>query len=185
MLNICSRAIFESRFAEVISMMDVPMTLTRRSLLAIFAAGAVAPDFSSAAEASTVLVHKDPNCGCCEGWIRHLRSSGFTVSVEETADLQSLRTRLGVPADLGACHTAKIAGYVIEGHVPAAAIRRLLETRPTAVGLAVPGMPAGSPGGGRKAAEVRGGALWNSWTADLSAVSWDRNRSLSRCINEK
>jgi hypothetical protein len=78
--------------------------------------------------------------------VRHVKNAGFTVTVEETADLQAVRRRLGVPDDLAACHTAEIAGYVIEGHVPASAIRRLLERRPTAVGLAVPGMPAGSPG---------------------------------------
>jgi hypothetical protein len=91
-------------------------------------------------------VHKDPDCGCCAGWVRHLEAAGFTVTVEETADLEPLKKRLGVPDDLTACHTAEVDGYVLEGHVPAAAVRRLLERRPTATGLAVPGMPAGSPG---------------------------------------
>jgi hypothetical protein len=78
--------------------------------------------------------------------VQHLKDAGFAVTVEETADLEVVRKRLGVPADLAACHTAEIAGYVIEGHVPALALRKLLNERPDAVGLAVPGMPAGSPG---------------------------------------
>jgi hypothetical protein len=120
--------------------------MTRRRVLGIFAAGLVVPTFSASAAASAILVHIDPNCGCCAGWVRHLKDAGFAVTVEATADLQPVRKRLGVPADLAACHTAEVDGYVLEGHVPAAAVRRLLEQRPTAVGLAVPGMPAGSPG---------------------------------------
>jgi hypothetical protein len=78
--------------------------------------------------------------------VQHLKAAGFAVTVEGTADLQVVRKRLRVPADLAACHTAEIDGYVLEGHVPAVAVRRLLEKRPAATGLAVPGMPAGSPG---------------------------------------
>jgi hypothetical protein len=119
--------------------------MTRRRVFGIFAAGFVVPTFSASA-ASTILVHIDPNCGCCSGWVRHLKDAGFAVTAAATADLQPVRKRLGVPADLAACHTAEVDGYVLEGHVPAAAVRRLLEQRPTAIGLAVPGMPAGSPG---------------------------------------
>lgn len=119
---------------------------TRRSALAILAAGFVVPTFSAVAQTPAMLVHKDPNCGCCAGWVRHLKDAGFPVAVHEASDLQVVRKRLGVPADLAACHTAEIAGYVIEGHVPAIAVRQLLEKGPTAVGLAVPGMPVGSPG---------------------------------------
>jgi hypothetical protein len=93
-----------------------------------------------------MTVTKDPNCGCCEAWINHLRQSGFAVQARNTNDLDRIKARLGVPKDLAACHTAEIAGYVIEGHVPAAAIHKLLAERPRARGLAVPGMPAGSPG---------------------------------------
>ncbi|HAO39997.1 MAG TPA: metal-binding protein [Afipia sp.] len=121
-------------------------TVTRRSALAIFAAGLVARGYPASAQTPAILVHKDPNCGCCTGWVQHLRDAGFTVTVKETALLQAIRKRLDVPGDLAACHTAEIAGYVIEGHVPALAVRQLLEKRPAAVGLAVPGMPAGSPG---------------------------------------
>lgn len=120
--------------------------LTRRSALALFAAVLVVPAGAAWAQTPTILVHKDPNCGCCTGWVQHLKDAGFTVTVEETAQLQAIRKRLGVPGDLAACHTAEVAGYVVEGHVPASAIRQLLEKRPVAVGLAVPGMPAESPG---------------------------------------
>jgi hypothetical protein len=120
--------------------------LTRRAALGIAASALVVPAFSAVAQTPAILVHKDPNCSCCSGWVRHLKDAGFAVTVEATANLQPVRKRLGVPADLAACHTAEVGGYVLEGHVPAAAVRRLLEQRPTAVGLAVPGMPAGSPG---------------------------------------
>ena len=99
------------------------------------------------AEASpAIMVHRDPTCGCCGGWIEHLRRAGFSVAVVETRDLDTVRERLGVPAELASCHTAEVQGYVVEGHVPVAAIRRLLTERPQAAGLAVPGMPMGSPG---------------------------------------
>jgi hypothetical protein len=78
-----------------------------------------------AAEEQIVTVHKDPSCGCCAGWVRHLQQAGFTVKTIESADLDPVKTRLGVPADLAACHTAQIGRYVIEGHVPAVALRRL------------------------------------------------------------
>ena len=120
--------------------------LTRRSALGIATLALAMPSVSALAQTPTILVHKDPDCGCCMGWVQHLRDAGFTVTVEETADLQVVRKRLGVSADLAACHTAEVAGYVIEGHVPALAVRKLLKERPDAIGLAVPGMPAGSPG---------------------------------------
>src|SRR5882724_12256246 len=120
-------------------------SLTRRSALGIVALALVMPR-SAFAQTPAILVHKDPDCSCCAGWVRHLKDAGFAVTVEETADLQVVRKRLGVPADLAACHSAEIAGYVIEGHVPALAVRKLLKERPDATGLAVPGMPAGSPG---------------------------------------
>lgn len=122
-----------------------PSRLTRRSTLGLAALLAF-PWRAASAEDAVILVHKDPNCGCCSGWIRHLKEAGFAVEVEETTNLHVVRKRLGVPADLAACHTAEVNGYVLEGHVPAAAIRQLLKKRPNAVGLAVPGMPVGSPG---------------------------------------
>ena len=102
-----------------------------------------------------VEVWKDPDCGCCKEWVSHLEASGFQVKVHDSGNTQA-RSRLGVPDKLGSCHTAQVGGYAIEGHVPASNIHRLLKERPKAVGLAVPGMPVGSPGmdgpeyGGRK-----------------------------------
>jgi len=127
-------------------MSDKLRNVTRRSVLGSGAALLVLQRHSAAAASSAILVHKDPNCRCCSGWVRHLKDAGFAVTVEETTDLEPVRKRLGVPTDLAACHTAEVDGYVLEGHVPAAAVRRLLQRRPTAIGLAVPGMPAGSPG---------------------------------------
>ena len=90
-------------------------------------------------------VWKDPNCGCCGDWVKHLQASGFLVQVFDTGNTAA-RKRLGMPDALGSCHTARVGGYVIEGHVPAADILRLLREKPDALGLAVPGMPIGSPG---------------------------------------
>ena len=120
--------------------------VSRRSALGIGAAALMSPTVSVAAQSPVIRVHKDPNCGCCTGWVRHLESAGFHVTVQEERNLQDIQKRLGVPADLAACHTAEAGGYVIEGHVPAAAIQRLLKERPAATGVAVPGMPMGSPG---------------------------------------
>ena len=108
---------------------------------------------AQAASAATIHVMKTPWCGCCTLWVDHLRAAGFEVRVTEAEDLTPAARRLGVPDALRSCHTATIEGYAIEGHVPAADIRRLLAERPAAAGLAVPGMPAGSPGmdqGGRR-----------------------------------
>ena len=93
-----------------------------------------------------IVVNRDPGCSCCGGWVEHLRKAGFTAEVVETPDMERVKKRLGVPQALAACHTAEVGGYVIEGHVPAAAITRLLAEKPRAKGLAVPGMPVGSPG---------------------------------------
>ena len=90
-------------------------------------------------------VWKDPNCGCCQDWVKHLQASGFLVQVIDAGNVAA-RKRLGMPDALGSCHTARVGGYVIEGHVPAADILRLLREKPDALGLAVPGMPIGSPG---------------------------------------
>ena len=97
------------------------------------------------AQVTTVEVWKDPNCGCCHLWVEHLQTHGFKVKVRDVGNTAA-RQRLGMPEKLGSCHTATVGGYVIEGHVPAADIRRLLKERPVALGLSVPGMPIGSPG---------------------------------------
>ncbi len=93
-----------------------------------------------------MTVHKTPTCGCCGVWIDHVQKAGFTVDVHDMDDLGLVKERLGVPYAKGSCHTAEIGGYVIEGHVPAADIKRLLEEKPNACGLVLPGMPLGSPG---------------------------------------
>lgn len=103
---------------------------------------------SSAAEAATYTMFKDPNCGCCDHWADHVREGLVTeVEVVQSSDMAAIKDEHGVPADLRSCHTLIVDGYVIEGHVPAADIARLLAERPEGVtGLAVPGMPVGSPG---------------------------------------
>jgi hypothetical protein len=122
-------------------------SFTRRTALTLLAGTAVLPLAGAwAAEDEVITVHKDPNCGCCTGWVQHLQKAGFTVKTVETTDLDAVKARLGVPADLAACHTAQVAGYLVEGHVPAVALKRFLAEKPNAAGLAVPGMPVGSPG---------------------------------------
>ena len=119
-------------------------TPSRRTVLAALAA----LPFAAAAQAPTrvlVEVWKDPNCGCCKDWVTHLEANGFAVKVNDTGN-EAMRKRLGMPDKFGSCHTALVGGYVVEGHVPAADIRRLLQQKPAAVGLSVPGMPVGSPG---------------------------------------
>ncbi len=93
-----------------------------------------------------IEVWKSPNCGCCNKWIAHLEEAGFSVTAHDTARVATARERLGMPHQYAACHTARVDGYLVEGHVPASDIKRLLEERPSATGLAVPGMPVGSPG---------------------------------------
>ncbi len=96
--------------------------------------------------AQTVVVYKSPTCGCCKAWARHLRENGFRVEVHDRYDVTPVKNELGVPPRLRSCHTAKVGGYLVEGHVPAADIRRLLRDKPAVAGLAVPGMPQGAPG---------------------------------------
>lgn len=109
---------------------------------------AAALGFAATTQAAgpVVEVFKSPTCGCCTQWVDHLRANGYTVNANDVPDPSAYRARYGVPNDLGSCHTAVVGGYAIEGHVPAREIRRLLAERPKARGLAVPGMPAGSPG---------------------------------------
>ena len=127
-------------------MPQIDPKLTRRSVLVVGAASLLQSGTPVAAAEPAITVHKDPSCGCCSGWVQHLQRAGFETKVVETRDLDAVKTRLKVPDDLAACHTAEIAGYVIEGHVPAVALKRFLGEKPNATGLAVPGMPVGSPG---------------------------------------
>ena len=96
--------------------------------------------------ASTVQVYKSPTCGCCANWVKHLQQHGFRTQVTETDDVAAIKAQHRIPARAQSCHTVVVDGYVIEGHVPAADVQRLLKERPAVVGLAVPGMPIGSPG---------------------------------------
>ncbi len=102
--------------------------------------------FAGQASSQQVTVYKSPTCGCCGEWVTHLRSAGFDVETENVQNLVAVKLEHGISAGLGSCHTALIEGYVIEGHVPAEDIQRLLEERPDIAGLSVPGMPVGSPG---------------------------------------
>lgn len=122
---------------------------TRRSL--VLAAGAVlalgmVPGARAQQALPLVTVYKEPACGCCGEWVKHMQASGFPVETREVADVTPIRRRYGVPDALSSCHTAFVAGYAIEGHVPAADVERLLRERTKAKGLAVPGMVPGSPG---------------------------------------
>lgn len=112
-------------------------------LLTAFTLGGVSM-YASAAEA--VDVYKSASCGCCSKWIDHIKSAGFEVKAHNVTDIPATRKQLGMPEHLGSCHTGKVAGYLVEGHVPASDIQRLLKEKPKAIGLAAPGMPLGSPG---------------------------------------
>ncbi|AVO50828.1 Twin-arginine translocation pathway signal [Melaminivora suipulveris] len=113
------------------------------------------PAWAAAPAASAVEVWKDPSCGCCNDWITHMKQAGFSIAVHDSGNA-AVRAKLGLPQRLGSCHTALVGGYLLEGHVPASDVRKLLQQKPKALGLTVPGMPVGSPGmdgpeyGGRK-----------------------------------
>jgi hypothetical protein len=128
-------------------------TLIRTSLGAVAAAFAL-PSLLRAAAGTPMMVYKDPNCGCCHKWVEIMKASGFEVSTRDTTDMAGIKTRYKVGSALTSCHTALVGGYVVEGHVPADVIRKLLADKPKLVGIAVPGMPVGSPGmeGGTKQA---------------------------------
>lgn len=114
---------------------------------------ALAPSQSAAGPAVTIW--KSPDCECCGGWASYMRRLGYDVTISETADIAEVKERLGVPADLQSCHTSRVEGYVLEGHVPAAAIAKLLAERPELKGIALPGMPTGAPGMGGPAGSYR------------------------------
>ena len=127
----------------------MPSPISRRHFLmqgAALAAAAVVPGLLAAQAAPAMVVYKDPNCGCCKLWVDHVKAAGFAVSVRDSSDVAAVKKRQGVPARLYSCHTAIVGGYVVEGHVPADLVQKLLKEKPKVVGLAVPGMPAGSPG---------------------------------------
>lgn len=103
-------------------------------------------DGAKPASLPRLVVTKSPTCGCCHLWVEHMQKAGFTVEVHDVDDINLVKERVGVPYGKGSCHTAEVGGYFVEGHVPAEDVKRLLAQKPDAKGLAVPGMPAGSPG---------------------------------------
>ena len=120
--------------------------MKRRNLVLALAALPLARATRAMSTGPAIHVYKDPSCGCCGKWVEHLEAAGFSVTVKAVESTSVMRRRLRMPQEYGACHTATINGYVLEGHVPAEEVKRLLATRPAAVGLSVPGMPVGSPG---------------------------------------
>ena len=126
---------------------DCMNTMSRRQMLLMTSMCATASSVLRAQQPLKIDVYKDPTCGCCANWVGHLRKNGCAAHSEDVADINAVKAKYNVPAALRSCHTAVVGGYVIEGHVPAADVKRLLTTRPAdVVGLAVPGMPVGSPG---------------------------------------
>jgi hypothetical protein len=122
-----------------VAVMTIPVLL-------LGASGVAESRIHDDSKAPTITVYKDPNCGCCKSWIEHLIKHGYRVDAKDTPNMADIKTGLGVPSGLTACHTGVVNGYLIEGHVPAEDIDRLLKQKPKIAGLAVPGMPAGSPG---------------------------------------
>jgi hypothetical protein len=121
--------------------------MVRKALLAVVGLGFGAAVVVAAQQAKpSVEVYKDPSCGCCSKWVDHLQANGFTVKTTDRADLADLKAKHRVPQKVQSCHMALVDGYVVEGHVPAEDVKRLLKERPAVVGIAVPGMPIGSPG---------------------------------------
>lgn len=118
----------------------------RAALVGLLGLAGLAASPVLADTAPTVEVWKSAYCGCCGGWISHMRKAGFTVISHDVEDMTPIKTANGVSDALASCHTARVAGYVVEGHVPAADIRRLLAERPAVTGLTAPGMPAAAPG---------------------------------------
>ena len=128
------------------------ISLSRRQLLILASSSIVAAPLAALADGTSLDIHvvKNPQCGCCTEWIKILTDKGFNVTTEDRSGslLTEFKIESGIPKDMMSCHTAKVDGYFIEGHVPASDIRRLLADRPDALGLAVPAMPYGSPGMG-------------------------------------
>jgi hypothetical protein len=148
--------------------MDTTGSLTRRGWLGLVAGGAVLslvrplaaaaqqgqkpgakPAPKSAAQGAALpalAIYKSPSCGCCAKWVDHMKAQGFKVTVHDMDDVSPVKTRMGIPEKLWSCHTGVIGKYAIEGHVPGDVVKRLVKEKPKAIGLAVPGMPMGSPG---------------------------------------
>lgn len=124
----------------------IPLALAATVAVSIGAASNEHQAAPGSAAVSVVTVYKSPSCGCCGKWVDYLRANGFEVKVVDIVDLSEIKSASGVPKALQTCHTAVVEGYVVEGHVPVDALRTLLHDRPKVAGIAVPGMPTGSPG---------------------------------------
>ncbi len=146
---------------------------TRRAAITLLmSAGIVASIANARAEGKpAATVYKDRGCSCCSAWARHMTAAGFSVTVIETANVDAVKARLGVPDKLASCHTAEISGYAIEGHIPAPTIMRFLAEKPVAKGLAAPGMPAGAPG-------MDG---WSRETYEVILFGDDGQKTYARC----
>lgn len=120
--------------------------ISRRTMISLILTALPLAACSNPAKATQITIYKSPSCGCCGAWVEHIKSAGLETVVVDEEDLTPIAKRLGVPDNMRSCHTALIDGYFIEGHVPAPDIKRLLDERPAARGIAVPGMPIGSPG---------------------------------------
>jgi hypothetical protein len=130
---------------------DVERTASAGATTSVATVPASAPAVAVAesraeSDAPVITVYKSPSCGCCKNWVEHVKAAGFTVEVHDLDNLSDIKADAGVPANSRSCHTAIVGGYALEGHVPAATIQRLLKEKPAIAGLAVPGMPVGSPG---------------------------------------
>ena len=157
----CVNWLFSSQSTHTAMLQPASLTSRRQCLrqglqfLAAAGAASALPLWATPSAPTPLEVWKDPNCGCCNDWIALMQQAGFAVTTHEGGNA-AVRARLGLPAHLGSCHTALVGGYLLEGHVPPADVRKLLQQKPKALGLTVPGMPVGSPGmdgpayGGRK-----------------------------------
>lgn len=128
--------------SNLISIMVRLLTLTCVLLFGIAQSGCT----RSEADPPEVTVYKSATCGCCGKWVDHMRDAGFNVKVRNVPDVSVYKKKFGIPVGVGSCHTAIVDGYVVEGHVPADVVRRMLDEKPDILGIAVPGMPIGSPG---------------------------------------
>jgi hypothetical protein len=142
-------AIFEDSFVSItLKAFAAAACLAASTLIGAGAAGAATPTERPAARAASnhLIIHKTPWCGCCSTWAEQAKAAGFTIEMRDYERLDPIKDALGVPPSQASCHTAEIDGYFVEGHVPFEDIRRMLAERPAALGIAVPGMPQGSPG---------------------------------------
>ena len=126
--------------------MNLAKTITPIALGAALVAGGLIVASGRSQAATTITVYKAPSCGCCNDWIDHLEEAGFQVQAVDQQNMSAVKAEAGIRPELGSCHTGLVDGYVVEGHVPADVIARLLEERPEIAGISVPGMPIGSPG---------------------------------------